>query len=41
MLILYVYAILGVLFMGPNDPINYGSLGVAMLSLFQVDNKNY
>ena len=35
-LILYVYAILGLMFMGKNDPVQFGTLATSMLSLFQV-----
>ena len=30
-LILYVYSILGLMFMGKNDPVHFGSLGTASL----------
>ena len=36
LLILYIYAIIGVMFFGENDPFFYGYLLQAMLTLFQV-----
>jgi len=36
MLIIYIAAILACLFFGENDPARFGSVAVAMLSLFQV-----
>ena len=35
-LIIYLFAILGCLFLGENDPAHFGTVPIAMLSLFQV-----
>ncbi len=35
MMLIYVYAVIGVTFFGKNDPVHFGTLGSAMLSLFQ------
>lgn len=34
-MLIYVYAVIGVTFFGKNDPIHFGNLGSSMLSLFQ------
>jgi voltage-gated sodium channel len=36
LLIFYLYAVMGVYFFRRNDPFHFGSLGVAMLTLFRV-----
>ncbi len=35
-LVIYIYGVLGVFLFGPTDPERFGSLGAAMLTLFQV-----
>ena len=35
-LVIYLFAIIGVIFLGSNDPARFGHVGSAMLSLFQV-----
>lgn len=35
LILIYVYAIIGVTFFGQNDPVHFGNLGTSMLSLFQ------
>lgn len=36
LLLFYIYAVLGTLLFGKNDPIHFGSLGMSLLSLFRV-----
>jgi len=36
LLLFYIYAVAGVFFFGPNDPIHFGDLQTSMLSLFRV-----
>lgn len=36
LLVVYIYAILGTLLFGFNDPAHFGSVSISMLTLFQV-----
>ncbi|MCB0359860.1 MAG: ion transporter, partial [Bdellovibrionales bacterium] len=36
LVIFYVYAILGVQLFGRNDPVNFGTIGMSMVSLFRI-----
>ena len=36
LLVIYMFAVLGVIMLGANDPANFGTVTTAMLTLFQV-----
>jgi voltage-gated sodium channel len=38
-LVIYMYAILGCILFGENDPVHFGTVAISMLSLFQVRKK--
>jgi voltage-gated sodium channel len=35
-LVIYIFAILGCLLFGANDPVHFGDVSIAMMTLFQV-----